>query len=92
VAGSLAVNYDIDAINKEEEKRDADIKESIHSQISIFTENLWYFWNLKARILILNPKIFTRSTHLGHYTIRSESLITGENSQLTKLVVWSQII
>ena len=66
-------------------------KASIARSASLL-RNLWYFWNLKARILILNPKIFTRSTHLGHYTIRSESLITGENSQLTKLVVWSQII
>jgi len=38
VAGSLAVNYDIDAINKEEEQRLSDIKEKIHKQISTFTE------------------------------------------------------
>ena len=36
VAGSLALNYDIDVINEEEEKRLADIKESIHKQIKYF--------------------------------------------------------
>ena len=38
VAGSIALNYEIDAIYKEEEKRAAEIKESLHKQISTFTE------------------------------------------------------
>ena len=38
VAGSLALNYDIDIIQAEEAKREADIKERIHRLISTFTE------------------------------------------------------
>jgi hypothetical protein len=56
VAGSLAVNYDIDAINKEEEKRDADIKESIHSQISIFTEKPVVFLELESPYFDFEPE------------------------------------
>jgi hypothetical protein len=68
VAGSLAVNYEIEAINKEEEKRDADIKESIHRQISTFTEKPVVFLELD-RILILNPKTFIHLIHSGHFII-----------------------
>jgi hypothetical protein len=56
VAGSLAVNYDIDAINKEEEKRDADIKESIHKQISIFTEKPVVFLELESPYFDFEPE------------------------------------
>ena len=56
VAGSLAVNYDIDAINKEEEKRNADIKESIHSQISIFTEKPVVFLELESPYFDFEPE------------------------------------
>jgi hypothetical protein len=56
VAGSLAVNYDIEAINKEEEKRDADIKESIHSQISIFTEKPVVFLELDSPYFDFEPE------------------------------------
>ena len=56
VAGSLAVNYDIEAINKEEEKRDADIKESIHSQISIFTEKPVVFIELVSPYFDFEPE------------------------------------
>jgi hypothetical protein len=56
VAGSLAVNYDIEAINKEEEKREADIKESIHSQISIFTEKPVVFIELESPYFDFEPE------------------------------------
>lgn len=56
VAGSLAVNYDIEAINKEEEKRDADIKESIHSRISIFTEKPVVFLELESPYFDFEPE------------------------------------
>lgn len=56
VAGSLAVNYDIEAINKEEEKRDADIKESIHSQISIFTDKPVVFLELDSPYFDFEPE------------------------------------
>ena len=56
MAGSLAVNYDIEAINKEEEKRDADIKESIHRQISIFTEKPVVFLELESPYFDFEPE------------------------------------
>jgi hypothetical protein len=56
VAGSLAVSYDIDLISKEEEKRLADIKESIHKQISIFTEKPVVFLELESPYFDFEPE------------------------------------
>jgi hypothetical protein len=56
VAGSLAVNYDIESVNKEEEKRDADIKENIHNQISIFTEKPVVFLELESPYFDFEPE------------------------------------
>lgn len=56
VAGSIALNYDIEAINKEEEKRDADIKESIHNLISIFTEKPVVFLELESPYFDFEPE------------------------------------
>lgn len=56
VAGNLAVNYDIEAINKEEEKRDTDIKESINVQISNFTENPVVFIKLESPYFDFEPE------------------------------------
>jgi len=56
VAGSLAVNYDIEAINKEEEKRNSDIEMSIHNQISIFTEKPVVFLELESPYFDFEPE------------------------------------
>jgi hypothetical protein len=56
VAGSLAVNYDIESINKEEETRDADIKESVHRQISTFTEKPVVFLELESPYFDFEPE------------------------------------
>jgi len=56
VAGSLAVNYDIDAINKEEEQRLSDIRESIHKQISTFTEKPVVFLELESPYFDFEPE------------------------------------
>jgi len=56
VAGSLAVNYEIEAINKEEEKRDADIKESVHRQISTFTDKPVVFLELESPYFDFEPE------------------------------------
>jgi len=56
VAGSLAVSYNIDAINKEEEQRLADIKESIHKEISIFTEKPVVFVELESPYFDFEPE------------------------------------
>jgi len=56
VAGSLAVNYDIDAINKEEEQRLTDIKERIHKLISTFTEKPVVFLELESPYFDFEPE------------------------------------
>jgi hypothetical protein len=56
VAGSIALSYDIDAINKEEEKRLADIIESIHKQTSTFTEKPVVFLELESPYFDFEPE------------------------------------
>lgn len=56
VAGSLAVNYEIDIINQEEEKRLYDIKESIHKLISTFTEKPVVFLELESPYFDFEPE------------------------------------
>jgi hypothetical protein len=56
VAGSLALNYNIDEINSEEDKRLADLKESIHKQISIFTEKPVVFVELESPYFDFEPE------------------------------------
>jgi hypothetical protein len=56
VAGSLALNYDIDIINKEEEKRLADIRENIHKLISTFTEKPVVFLELESPYFDFEPE------------------------------------
>lgn len=43
VAGSLALSYDVESIYREEELRLETIKESMHREISTFTEKVVYF-------------------------------------------------
>lgn len=56
VAGSLAMNYEIDIINKEEEKRLSDIRESIHKLISTFTEKPVVFLELESPYFDFEPE------------------------------------
>lgn len=56
VAGSLAVNYDIETINKEEAQRDSDIKENIIRQISKFTDKPVVFLELESPSFDFEPE------------------------------------
>ena len=56
VAGSLAVNYDIESVLKEEEKREMDIKERIQREISIFTEKPVVFLELESPYFDFEPE------------------------------------
>jgi hypothetical protein len=56
VAGSLAVNYDIATVNIEEEKRDTDIRESVHKQTSLFTERPVVFLELESPYFDFEPE------------------------------------
>ena len=56
VAGSLALSYDIDAINKEEEKRLSDIHETLHKLTSTFTEKPVVFLELESPYFDFEPE------------------------------------
>jgi hypothetical protein len=56
VAGSLAVNYNVDAINKEEALRLTEIKERVHKQISTFTEKPVVFLELESPYFDFEPE------------------------------------
>ncbi len=65
IAGSLALNYDIDAIFREEEQRLEDIKERIHRQISVFTENPVVFLELESPYFDFEPEDIRSLDTLG---------------------------
>jgi hypothetical protein len=48
VAGSLALNYDLETIRNEESKRESDIRERIHQMTSTFTEKPVVFLELES--------------------------------------------
>jgi hypothetical protein len=56
VGGSLAVNYDVDAIIKEEAKRDDLIKQSILSQSNTFTQKPVVFLELESPYFDFEPE------------------------------------
>ena len=56
VAGSLALSYDIDAINKEEDTRLSDIRESLRKQTSTFTEKPVVFLELESPYFDFEPE------------------------------------
>jgi hypothetical protein len=56
VAGSLAVNYDIETINKEEESRDTDIRQSIESQLNVFTKKPVVYLELESPSFDFEPE------------------------------------
>ncbi len=81
VAGSLAVNYDIVAINKEEEQRLADIKERVHKQISTFTEKPVVFLELESPYFDFEPENIHSLDTLG--TLYSSMRISDNWGKLT---------
>ena len=81
VAGSLAVSYDIGAINKEEEIRLADIKESLHKQVSIFTEKPVVFLELESPYFDFEPEDIHSLDTLG--TLYSSMRVSDNWGKLT---------
>jgi hypothetical protein len=81
VAGSLAVNYDIDAINKEEEKRLSNIRESIHKRVSTFTEKPVVFLELESPYFDFEPENIHSLDTLG--TLYSSMRISDNWGKLT---------
>lgn len=72
VAGSIALNYDIEEINKEEEKRLLDIKERLNSQVSVFTQKPVVFLELESPSFDFEPEDLQYLDTLGtlYHTIR----------------------
>ncbi len=81
VAGSLAVNYDINAINKEEEQRLSDIRESIHKRISTFTEKPVVFLELESPYFDFEPEDIHPLDTMG--TLYSSMRISDNWGKLT---------
>jgi hypothetical protein len=65
VAGSLALNYDIESIYKEEEQRLSDIKERIHNEISTFTEKPVVYLELESPYFDFEPEDIRSLDTLG---------------------------
>jgi hypothetical protein len=65
VAGSLAVNYNMDEIKKEELKRDERIKESINSQANIFIQKPVVFLELESPYFDFEPEEIHALDSLG---------------------------
>ena len=81
VAGSLAMNYGIDGIYKEEELRLAEIKESIHEQIGIFTEKPVVFLELRSPYFNFEPENIHSLDTLG--TLYSAIRVSDNWGKLT---------
>lgn len=81
VAGSLAVNYNIDAINKEEALRLAEIKERVHKQISTFTEKPVVFLELESPYFDFEPEDIHSLDTLG--TLYSSIRVSDNWGKLT---------
>ena len=81
VAGSLAVSYDIESINKEEEMRLADIKESLHKQISTFTEKPVLLLELESPYFDFEPENIHSLDTLG--TLYSSIRVSDNWGKLT---------
>jgi hypothetical protein len=81
VAGSLAVNYEIEAINLEEAHRLADIKQSVHNQISVFTEKPVVFLELESPYFDFEPEDIHPLDTLG--TLYSSMRVSDNWGKLT---------
>jgi hypothetical protein len=81
VAGSLALNYDIDGIYKEEEKRMVEIRENIHKQVSTFTEKPVVFLELESPYFDFEPEDIHSLDTLG--TLYNSMRISDNWGKLT---------
>jgi hypothetical protein len=56
VAGSIAINYDIQAIREEENERERRIKEAVNKELSIFTEKPVIYFKLESPSFGFEPE------------------------------------
>jgi hypothetical protein len=81
VAGSLAINYDIETIRAEEAKRDEDIKNRIQRQIGTFTEKPVVFLELESPYFDFEPEDIHSMDTLG--TLYSRMRVSDNWGKLT---------
>jgi hypothetical protein len=81
VAGSLALSYDIDVINKEEEIRQSDIQERLHKLVSTFTEKPVVFLELESPYFDFEPENIHPLDTLG--TLYSSIRVSDNWGKLT---------
>jgi hypothetical protein len=81
VAGSLAINYDVEKIHAEEAKRDEDIRERIHRQIGTFMEKPVVFLELESPYFDFEPEDIHSMDTLG--TLYSRMRVSDNWGKLT---------
>lgn len=81
VAGSLALSYDVDVINREEEKRLSDIQERLHSLTSTFTEKTVVYLELESPSFDFEPENIHPVDTLG--TLYSSLRVSDNWGKLT---------
>jgi hypothetical protein len=81
VAGSIALNYNLSEINDEEQQRLADLKESIHKQISTFTDKPVVFIELESPYFDFEPEDVHSLDTLG--TLYSSIRVSDNWGKLT---------
>jgi hypothetical protein len=98
VAGSLAINYDIETIHSEESKREEDIKARISRQIDIFVEKPVVFLELESPYFDFEPEdihsmdtlgtIYTRmrvSDNWGKLTVEKGGCLVSNNLKYLRI-------
>ncbi|MDQ1332051.1 MAG: hypothetical protein QG576_85 [Bacteroidota bacterium] len=98
VAGSLALNYEIDKIYEEEATREAETKERIHRQISTFTEKPVVYLELESPYFDFEPEdihsldtlgtLFTRiriSDNWGKLTVDKGGCLISGNLKILRI-------
>ena len=81
VAGSLALNYDIESIYKEEDQRLANIKQSRHDALSVFTEKPIVYLELESPYFDFEPEDIRALDTLG--TIYTTMRVSDNWGKLT---------
>ena len=81
VAGSLALNYDVESIYREEEQRLANIKESLRREISTFTEKPVLYLELESPYFDFEPENIRSLDTLG--TIYTAMRVSDNWGKLT---------
>jgi hypothetical protein len=81
IAGSIAVNYDLESIYKEEEERLAANKERMHRQVEVFTEKPVVFLELESPYFDFEPEDIRSIDTLG--TIYTSIRISDNWGKLT---------